>query len=335
MGTPSYPYVITDGLKTSQNSDLAETIAKRGSVCYTRDTPDSNAFDSLRLDASRTVTINGELLKINDELTTEEINSKLNSLLESNFTPENIEKLKSHYSQRPAGIGIAAFADHMRNSDATWTPRLKNLKADLYEKKGIAYLTTTVDSFLIAKKDDPQVVVGSIQGPVEATFMLTDKGFELQSIATHSLLLHDMYLGHVSEERILGNCLIPEIESALKDQLYNLMLEPIDQKKAQSTQSNVELVSLQKALDQLKNYKENKITLEDIQGAFTGLIKEIDASKSLSFKAVLGIRRLSTFFYTSTDSVTTTSILTQSLKKLQSTSHMVPSARHTPSGPAA
>ncbi len=314
MSAPRYRYTITtDDLVKSKNSDIAGTVATRGSVCYTRDSADSNALDSLLLDTARqTVAVNDKLFVDNEKLTTAEQKKRFDDFLHSNFKPENIEKLEKHYSQRPVSIGVVAFADHL--ADEKWKPRLQNFKANLYEENGVVYLTASIENYLITRKDNPAVELGSIPGPLEAKFMLTENGFELQSISTNSVLLHDLYLGSVSEERILRACVIPEVETTLKTQFYKVAMPE------SSAREKLELPSLQKARELIQDYKENKIDLKKIQEEFTGLIKTIDANPRF------GVRRLSMLFH---HSPTTRDILIQSLAKLQSTSDLIPKTEQT------
>lgn len=278
--------------------------------------PAADPLVSLFLDVRRNVAINGKIKNEDpffiekDTINSNEDFHNFTQWLSNEFSLANIEKLKKHYSQGPM-TRIFAITNQCANiNNLLIRPKAEN---NLYQKNGETYLKIKASNFRISGLNTPDTLLGTIKGPVEILYKLTDKGFQMETFSTNSKPLYDMFLGTIpNKDQLMDNLDaniqalndLDKIEYALELHQEKL-LEFIPGSSLSSTTKNftsalksnrknleevqlrqLEIAPVSKALKAIKQYKEHKMDLEDLQEAIAGYSKLANAAHSKSSKLI-------------------------------------------------
>ena len=285
MSHSRYLYVLS---REDMERSTKPSVVKKGLDC-TRDLVEP--IESLLSDAARSVHINGKNITTNKAVTNGNVN-QFTKLIQSKIKPKHFENLNKHYSQGPLLMaGQMLFPDDAKEASHLFTKPTMHI--DLFEKGGELYVKVKASNYHILAKPDLDEV-GTIKGPVEVLYKLTDDNFEFQSISTNSKLLHDMYLGKKPEGLEIENEISIEKNKALQDlQKMEYALEKHQQKlleaipggreeglnveyttamtsdrvikKMESTR--LEYASVKNSLKVIDQYKKGKIDLENLRTA--------------------------------------------------------------------
>ncbi len=260
--------------------------------------------------------------------------------LNREFSKDNIQLLKQHYSQGPMIFISSTFTvdcaeqNRIFLTDPTTTH-------NIYEENGEIYFRVIASNFKVSDMSTgDRIKWGEIKGQVEGIFKLTANGFEIQTFKTDSTLLNDMFLGNIPNKQQINDNIginklvfqdLNKIELALEAQqkkLLSLILTPDNSESGatKKTASNVksspenleesqrnrklEIASVKNTLKAIKQYKENKIDLEDLQTAVDAYKKQADTNRSDPKKL--------TRFFSRNVKPTTTKILNDLQAKLKS-----------------
>lgn len=247
-------------------------------------------LSALLKDVQRNVTLNGKHVERGDienpGLDVEEKKFEADLKEQYNFSEANVEKLSKHYSAAPM-IFVGAFLfSGCITGDPTNEPislQAPTIEPNIYQENGELYFKIKTNNYPIARRDDPKAIIGHIEGPVEALFKLTDKGFELQYAKTNSDLLHKMFLGEkITENDILtsrnNHKVLTSIDKQIKtltdnvksleSSLAKLPKEKLTKKESKKqTELQLELAAASKALQAVKSYSSNRMDLHDLKTA--------------------------------------------------------------------
>lgn len=335
MSNPRYLYRLTrEKIINTQNY-----VLKKIGVDCSRDRA-AEPISSLFLDLGRKVAINGKIKSTDKIFTTmETINNKEDILkftnwLSKEFSKANIEKLKTHYSQGQMTRLIAITSNCADKNNLIIVPNAEN---NLYQKDGEIYFKVKASNFKISHKDDPMISLGEIKGPVEILYKLTDKGFQMEDFSTNSKLLYDMFLGKMpNKDEIMYNIdtkiqdhndinrieyalelhqeklleFIPGTSASRATKEFTSALKSPRQDLEEIKIRQLEIVPVSKALIAIKQYKEHKIDLKQLQIAVADYQKLADTARPNSYKLIR--------FFSRNVKPTTTKILNDLQVKLKS-----------------
>jgi len=318
MSNPRYFYNLTpDDLMKSKNQIVTEE-----GVVYSH-AGNEGGINSLKKDLGRDVLLYGHdnsaaIMQMNESAFKIWIASQCK-------TPEIARLLAQHYSQSPGQFTLTRWTHSGscgQNEFNIAAPQGKDRASNFYELDGSGYLKITMKRYPVHSFAEDGKIVGYINGPVEALFKLTEKGFELQHVSTDSALIRDMYLGEpVSRDEIvrqfnvdhLPERSILEIETTLKKQQKKL--ENWFRGKELTDQDTLGLKSLRGSLRAIQQYKTGKIDIEDLQTAVSTYLQQAtEAEKALTPQKMSLPQRIISRLFSSPP--TTKDILKKALKDI-------------------
>lgn len=281
MSESRYPYTVTpEEMSKTSNTNMVDHITTKGVTCKAsgHEHPLRDLFQD-----SEVVIINGGVKELQDAKKDENYED-FEIHMKKEFSTQNYNNLTKLYSQTPMYFLGSYLHSGCITGEALNDPlifRTPTRECHLYQDKdGEVYFHTQADNYPIAEKDEPNIIIGHLKGHIEAVFKLTDNGFELQEIKTDSELLQDMCLGKpITKDRIMQNTfnnivILKKLEGTVVDLIANEKKLRELPKKKMTTNLELELASARGVLRAVKDYKNQKIDLDDLQEAVAGYQKQ-------------------------------------------------------------